>query len=126
MPDRAICVLIVDDDDLARETLSAAIRGAGYSVATARNGREALSALEQTRPELVLLDLCMPDMDGQTFRQEQRRNRDWIRIPTVVMTGGPDETMLDPAVEETLQKPIQKDVVLELVRRHCSRGLGVA
>ena len=119
-------MLIVDDDELARETYAAAIEGAGYTVAQASNGREALDTLHRVKPEMVLLDLQMPDMDGPTFRQEQRRNRGWLRIPTVVMTGSLDEKVLDLAVDDTLQKPFQPEALLSLVRRYCSRGPGVA
>ena len=115
-----VCVLIIDDDDDTRELIAAAIAKAGYSVATARDGREALGVLETVQPELILLDLCMPIMDGPTFRQEQRRNRDWIHIPTIVMTGANEEPLLDLAVEETRRKPMRRDDLLALVARHCS------
>ena len=112
-------MLIVDDDDDARELLAALIARAGYSVATARDGAEALRLLSTLRPELILLDVCMPNMDGPTFRQEQRRNRDLLGIPTIVMTGANEEPMLDLAVEQTRRKPVTKDDVLELVASHC-------
>jgi CheY-like chemotaxis protein len=114
-------VLIVDDDDDSREILAETIREAGYSVLTACNGREGLDCLHGVRPELILLDVIMPVMDGASFRQEQRRNRDWIRIPTIVMTGAADEPVLDVAVEDALRKPIPSATVLAIVERHCTR-----
>lgn len=114
-------VLVVDDDDDARETLADLIRKAGYSVATAHDGREALDCLARVRPNLILLDVVMPVMDGATFRQEQRRHRDWLRIPTIVMTGVADEPMLDVAIEDTLRKPIRARQLVEIVARHCPR-----
>ena len=113
-------MLIVDDDDDARMLLAALIERAGYSVATARDGREALHILDTIRPDLILLDVCMPNMDGPTFRQEQRRSRDLIHIPTIVMTGADEEPMLDLAVEQTRRKPVRKDDVLQLVASHCT------
>src|SRR5262245_51372608 len=117
LPD--VGVLVVDDDDDARETLAGLIRNAGFSAATARDGREALDQLRTVRPQLILLVVVMPRMDGATFRQEQRRHRDWIRIPTIVMTGVADEPVLDVAVEDILRKPIRARIILDLVRRHC-------
>jgi CheY-like chemotaxis protein len=111
---------VIDDDDDARELLAAMVAKAGYTVATACNGREALALLRDIRPEVIFLDVVMPDMDGLQFRQEQRRNKDWIKIPTIVMTGVADEPMLDVAVEETLRKPLRARQLLAIVARHCT------
>jgi CheY-like chemotaxis protein len=118
---RSVAVLIVDDDEDARDVLAALIERAGYTTATAANGREALDRLRTIKPELILLDVCMPIMDGPTFRQEQRRHWDWLRIPTIVMTGANEEPMLDIAVEETLRKPVRSADVIALVARHCTK-----
>src|SRR5262249_10932578 len=99
----------------------AVIEKAGYTVQTATNGQEGLDLLSTLRPELILLDVCMPIMDGPTFRQEQRRHWNWLHIPTVVMTGANEEPMLDIAVEETLRKPIHTEELLAIVQRHCTR-----
>ncbi len=73
------------------------------------------------QPELIFLDVCMPIVDGHQFRQEQRRNREWLKIPTVVMTGIDDEPTLDVAVEATLRKPVRARDLLAIVERHCHR-----
>lgn len=114
-------MLIVDDDEDAREILADLVRRAGYSVVTANDGFEAIDALERCRPELLLLDVVMPRMDGAAFRQKQRQNRDWITIPTIVMTGVAEEPTLDVAVEDTLRKPIAPSVLLDIVARHCTK-----
>jgi CheY-like chemotaxis protein len=115
-----VAVLVVDDDEDTREMLAALLDRAGYSTATACNGLEALELLKTVRPQLILLDVFMPEMDGPTFRQEQRRHWDWLHIPTIVMTGAADEPMLDIAVEETLRKPVRAAELLEIARRHCT------
>jgi CheY-like chemotaxis protein len=114
-----VSVLVIDDDDDARELLAEIVANAGYTVATARDGGEALELLRAIRPELIFLDVVMPGVDGARFRQEQRRNKDWIRIPTIVMTGIADEPVLDVAVEETLRKPVRARDLLAIVERHC-------
>ena len=116
-----VSVLVVDDDEDTRELIAEVIRRAGYSVVTAHNGRHAIDRLHSIRPQLILLDVQMPVMDGLTFRQEQRRNRDWIRIPTVVMSGVAEERVLDVAIEDTLRKPIPARRILDLVMQYCTK-----
>jgi CheY-like chemotaxis protein len=117
---REISVLVIDDDPEARDMLAAVLENAGYSVATAENGFEALELLHHVRPQLILLDVVMPMCDGAEFRQEQRRNKDWIKIPTIVMTGLAEEPVLDVAVEHALRKPIRGRELLALVDRYCN------
>lgn len=115
-----ISVLVIDDDPEARDMADAVLSRAGYTIATAANGLEALALLRLARPELILLDICMPVCDGAQFRQEQRRNRQWIKIPTVVMTGIADEPVLDVAVEEALRKPVRAGELLAIAGRYCT------
>jgi two-component system sensor histidine kinase ChiS len=116
-----VSVLIVDDDEDAREILADLVRRAGYTVVTARDGHEAIEALGHWRPDLILLDVVMPGMDGARFRQKQRQHRDWIKIPTIVMTGKSDEPTLDVGVEDTLRKPISSAVLLDIVAKHSTK-----
>jgi CheY-like chemotaxis protein len=116
-----VSALVVDDDPEAREMVEAVLTNAGYTVLTARDGLEALAALRVVQPELILLDVHMPRCDGAQFRQEQRRNKDWIKIPTVVMTGVEEEPVLDVAVEEALRKPVRGARLLDLATRYCTR-----
>jgi len=112
-------VLVIDDDEDMREMLADYIRNAGYSAVTASDGREAIARLHEVRPELILLDVVMPGMDGACFREQQRRNPHWISIPTIVMTGKSDEPVLDVAIEDVLRKPANAKRILELVAAHC-------
>jgi CheY-like chemotaxis protein len=118
---RTVSVLIVDDDADSRQVLADLIEEGGYSVVTARDGVEALQWLGKVQPQLIVLDVIMPRMDGAEFRQQQRRNPAWIRIPTVVMTGAADEPMLDVAVADTLRKPVHGAEVMRFVALHCTK-----
>lgn len=115
-----VSVLVIDDDPEAREMLAAVLENAGYSVATAENGFDALELLRKVRPKLILLDVVMPMCDGAEFREQQRRNKEWIKIPTIVMTGLAEEPVLDVAVEYALRKPIRSRDLLALVDRYCN------
>ena len=78
-------ILIVDDEEVILETLKVILEGKGYSVNTARNGREALKILEEVSPDLILTDIVMPDMEGMEFISEvARKGRN---IPIIVMSG---------------------------------------
>jgi CheY-like chemotaxis protein len=120
-----VSVLVIDDDSESRDMIDAVLTRAGYTVAMAAHGLEGLALLRVLRPELILLDVCMPICDGAQFRQEQRRNREWITIPTIVMTGLADEPVLDVAVEEALRKPIHTAELLAIAASHCTRRGGV-
>ncbi len=113
-------MLVIDDDPEARDMLAAIVEKAGYTVAAACNGGEGLALLQTLKPELIFLDVCMPVVNGHQFREAQRRNREWLKIPTVVMTGIDDEPMLDVAVAATLRKPVHARELLAIVARHCS------
>jgi CheY-like chemotaxis protein len=117
----SVSVLVVDADDDARELLASLIDRAGYSVITGRDGREALELMHSVRPDVILIELRMPIMSGAEFREIQRRDREWIKIPTVVMTGTSEEAFLDLAIEATLQKPVRAKDVLDLIARHTRR-----
>jgi signal transduction histidine kinase/DNA-binding response OmpR family regulator len=78
--------LVVDDDPAARELLRRLLEKDGWAVTEAENGRVALGRMAWKRPELILLDLMMPHMDGFTFLREMRQRPDWRTIPVVVVT----------------------------------------
>jgi len=78
-------VLVVEDDDNTREAVVKHLSGAGYSVSEAENGWEALLALDREEFALVVLDLVMPEMDGQTFLRIVRNSKH-KDIPVIVLT----------------------------------------
>ena len=79
-------VLIVDDDRAANERLMEMLHRDGWNCRMALNGTEGLKALAEARPDLVLVDLIMPEMDGYAFIREVRKNPGYDALPLVVMT----------------------------------------
>jgi CheY-like chemotaxis protein len=79
-------VLVVDDDEPTRELLARTLTRLGYAVVTAEDGLRALEALPRVRPDLVLLDLTMPVMDGFTFLDHLRADPVHAQIPVIVAT----------------------------------------
>jgi CheY-like chemotaxis protein len=87
-------ILVVDDTQLARDAIGRILEFEGFETLRARNGREAWAMMYQHRPDLILLDLMMPEMDGVTFLSLVRRDPRWRGMPVVVLTGADDKDHL--------------------------------
>jgi two-component system phosphate regulon response regulator PhoB len=87
-------ILVVDDTALARESVAKLLEFEGFKTVRAANGKEAYATLYSQTPDLVLLDLMMPEMDGITFLRMIRRHPRWETIPIIVLTGLNDENKL--------------------------------
>ncbi len=85
-------ILVVDDEEADALPVIAALSGAGYDVTVARDGWDGLAQARRTPPDLVLLDVKMPQMDGWTFMKFVRAHRDLAAIPVVFLTGATSET----------------------------------
>jgi len=116
-------ILLVDDDFLLRELVTMTLAGAGYMVATAANGEEALQRLRNFHPpQLILLDLMLPGMDGWRFREEQQKDQALASIPVIVISAIADIEQKASALGARgyLQKPVTADKLLETVRGSCA------
>jgi signal transduction histidine kinase/DNA-binding response OmpR family regulator len=101
-------VLIVEDEAAMRDMLRRMLARAGWTVTEAVNGREALERVAENQPEIILLDLMMPEMDGFAFLEALRQQEAWQAIPVVVLTAKDltphDRQRLNGYVERLLQK----------------------
>jgi len=114
-------ILVVEDDTSIRELLVELLESEGYSVASAINGLEGLKFLQsEGNPDLILIDLMMPVMDGYSFRTEQLKNPTWSKIPTVVMSAEANakEKMKNFSITAFLSKPVELDTILKTVARY--------
>lgn len=80
-------VLIVDDQPELRQLFGRVLEQQKYTVISAANGQEALGLLEKHKPDLVLLDMAMPQMDGLSFLRLVRQNPQWKRLPVIILSG---------------------------------------
>ncbi len=118
-------VLVVEDDEAVREGLVDLLAGGGYEVLSATQGEEALERLEEFRPEVVLLDLVMPVMDGLSFLAEKNQRPTLAGIPVVVMTAyGDGAGALERDVDALVSKPFDARDVLRVVNHFARRGRG--
>ena len=116
-------ILVVEDDDDIRDSLKELLEEEGYQVDTAANGEQALNRLRGEAPQLILLDLMMPVMDGWEFRRHQKADPEMSQVPVIVLSALDQGRAagLDPAA--FLKKPLDFDRLLQLVRHYCSDGL---
>lgn len=115
-------ILVVEDDDDLREGLVELLRDEGYSSDGAENGKVALERLREGMvPCLILLDLMMPEMTGDEFRQRQLAEPSFSSFPVVILSAMHDATRTarDLRAAACLTKPVQLDTLLSIVRGHC-------
>jgi CheY-like chemotaxis protein len=115
-------LLLVEDDETTRRVTQHALERDGWSVTQAENGRVALARMAENRPDAILLDLMMPEMDGFELLAELRRHASWRDIPVLVLTAmdltEEDRRRLNGEVERVMQKgAYDRDELLREVGR---------
>jgi len=123
MGDEKKTVLIVDDDSDIRVYLSTFLEDNGYATVTACDGAEAWTQVEAKSPDLVTLDITMPEKSGVRFYRDMKEDAQRKDIPIIIVTGvtGNFEQFIStrkqvPPPDGFVQKPIDRDKVLELVK----------
>ena len=116
-------ILVVEDDAAIRGLVTEVLRDDGYDVSEAANGVEALAYVGNHEPDLIVLDLMMPVMDGWTFVEECRRTARCSEVPIVVTSASHDlsgtaERLRSYGVRTCLAKPFDVDGLLALVERY--------
>lgn len=116
-------VLVVEGHDDERELLLVYLANLGFEVTGAKTGTDAIDALRRDKPNVVLLDLVLPDMMGWDFRREQRTLPDpeLATIPVIVTSGFGHEREPKPAIDADalLVKPYDLEVLAAIVTRLC-------
>lgn len=114
-------VLIIDDDRAIRDSLAMVLDNEGIEVVGAQNGAEGLTCLQGMKrpPDLIILDLMMPIMNGWEFRSAQLADSELAAIPTLVLTAAADMERHadDLGASASLGKPVDLDMLLEIVER---------
>lgn len=111
-------VMVVDDDMPVRGMLSAALHRRGFQVILAANGEEAERAVQVHRPEIILLDLMMPGMNGWDFLQRMRETGHIGKIPVIVISAHlrvDPEAVLQMGAAAILAKPFDLDELITLI-----------
>ncbi|MGE0493889.1 MAG: response regulator transcription factor [Vulcanimicrobiota bacterium] len=118
-------ILLVEDSDSVRKFLQTCLKGAGFSLTAVASGAEALRAVRDQAPNLVLLDLGLPDMDGL---EVLKRLREWTRVPVIIVSvrDQTDEIVkgLEAGAEDFLVKPLGASELLARLRAVLRRARG--
>jgi two-component system response regulator MprA len=118
-------ILVVDDEPAVRDALDRALRASGYGVATAVDGAEGLDRLVSERPDLVVLDILMPRLDGLEACRRLRASGD--RTPVLMLTArdavGDRVEGLDAGADDYLVKPFALDELLARIRALVRRSI---
>ncbi|HVY45316.1 MAG TPA: response regulator [Minicystis sp.] len=107
-------ILVVDDDGDLRSSISTVLAEAGYAIDEAPNGADALTRVAAAAPDLILLDLMMPE--GSGWEVLERLRRDASRVPVIVISAY--ASSLPTGARALLRKPIHRDDLLASVREH--------
>jgi excisionase family DNA binding protein len=120
----AIYVLAVDDDENICRMLARILSRSGHRVVTATSGQRGLELVAQETPDVLLLDLVMPDMNGPRFLEHLRRTHP--SLPVVIVTGHPDSQLMTQAARFApvmlLAKPVEPELLERTVRTAAGRG----
>jgi len=125
-------ILVVDDDPDMRETLQIILESAGYAVVTAEDGEQCLAKLKQEEPDVLILDLLMPRMDGFEVCKALKdpRHSRYARIPVIILSSVQEgvsqrryelETGVRMDVDDYVEKPVEGEVLLERVGKIIKR-----
>ncbi len=112
-------VLIVDDDPLIGQFLVDVLDGKGFTVTVARNGKEGLEAARSQKPDLILLDVMMPELDGFQVCEALRRDAGLEAIPVVMLTAMENQKLnelaFEAGAEVCMTKPFQPDRLVNII-----------
>ncbi len=124
MQQPSLCVLVVDDDEATRRMIADALVAEGYTVRAAASGAEAIRSVRRRRPDLILLDVHMPGVDGWQVLEELR-SAAGPQTPVVVMTAGylAQDRALSSGAQGYLGKPFGVQDLVEAVQAHAGLPL---
>ena len=119
-------ILVVDDMQYLRDVQVMLLNEAGYVTTALGSAREALDRLPDLAPDLILLDVSMPGMDGRQFLARLRSRPEWQQLPVILTTGRSVEDVARENRCDVLPKPFSEVALLDLVRRLIGSGSNVA
>lgn len=116
-------VLIVDDEPMARTLLRLMLVRAGFNVSEAEDGFDALEKIQASRPDIILLDVMMPGMDGFTVCEELRQRDETAELPVIMLSAKTDLDSINKGLRVGATKYLTKPISPEELTRHVKEVL---
>lgn len=120
-------ILYIEDNTDNRTLIRRILTVEGYTVVEAGSATEALEALETVRPELILMDINMPEVDGYTLTSQIRAMSGFETVPIVALTAnvmrGDRERSLEAGCDGYIQKPVDIDILPQQIERYLRRRM---
>lgn len=110
-------ILVVDDEADIRAFVVAVLKKGGYHTSTAANGKEALQKIQETKPDLIILDLQMPEKTGTEFYRQLSKDKTLGDVPIIVVSGLAGRHLAIRKPVAVFDKPIDPDEFLETVAK---------
>jgi two-component system, cell cycle response regulator DivK len=114
-------ILLVEDNEMNRDMLSRRLERKGHVVLVAVNGLQGVEMVQSERPDLVLMDMSLPEIDGWEATRRVRADEDIKRTPIIALTAhamdGDRQRVLDAGCDEYETKPVEMDRLLEKIER---------
>ena len=114
-------VLVVDDDEFQRKIIGKLLDAENYRLIFAFNGFQALGVLRKTKPEVILMDVMMPDMDGMEVTRRLRKVGQFARTPVIMITGNSEEKVvlecMKAGATDFVVKPLDRAILVDKIKR---------
>lgn len=118
-------IFIIDDEMDLVETLSFRLKASGYDVDSASNGKTGLEKIEVEKPDLILLDLMMPGIDGYEVCKRLKDNKDLKKIPVIMLTAKGQDSDVDlgksMGADDYITKPFEASELMEKIKNFLSK-----
>ena len=118
MAEQQIKVLVIEDDEYSRDALAHLLDAEGYDAQSAHDGEAGLEKAKETKPDVIVLDLNLPGIDGQQVIKRIRGDQSLASIPILVVTGDDDkaaQAAVDIGADGYLTKPVEFDTLISAI-----------
>lgn len=112
-------ILFVEDEDQVREAIEMILSSSGYDYKSCSTGKNVLQLISEYQPDLILLDIMLPDVDGRELCKQIKNNDNTASIPVIVVSGLPEiyNTIADVGANDIVLKPFDESTLLRRIER---------
>ncbi len=122
MTETKVTILLADDEEDIKIVVRMFLESSGYEVVTAYDGLDAVEKIRDCKPDLILMDIMMPVMDGIEVTRQIKERDETKDIPVVMLTAAAQSTMVERAMQagaaDYLSKPFEPEHMLEIIKKH--------